>query len=76
MATVTKIFCDRCGKEIKHIGWTLKLLNVFKSKLNSQIKIRKIKICNGNHSGFGYKETNYELCAECTEKFKEFIRMD
>lgn len=65
VATVTKIFCDRCGKEIKHIGWTSKLLNIFKSKLNNQIKIRKIY--NGNHSGFGYTETNYELCAECKD---------
>ena len=70
MATIEKTVCDRCGKEIKYIGWTAKLKNVVKK--GKRIKIHKLY--NGNPDGYSYCDSSYELCADCTEKLKEFLK--
>lgn len=70
MATVRKTVCDRCGKEIKYIGWTAKLKNVVKN--GKRIKIHEI--LNGNQDGYSYCDMTFELCADCTEKLKEFLK--
>lgn len=68
MATVTKKFCDRCGTEMRYVGWTARL------------KIKRIgiiatvqKLLNGNPDGFSYVEWDYELCADCTKKLERFL---
>lgn len=65
MAEIKTKICDRCGKEMKYLGWT----TIFK-KFS---KMSYLKILNGNPDGYSY--VNYsgkELCAECTKKFEEW----
>lgn len=69
MATITKKTCDRCGKEIKYIGWTYRLENVFKK--GSKISI--LMLFNGKASGYSYSRMSYELCEECTKKLRDFL---
>lgn len=69
MATITKKVCDRCGKEIKYLGWTSKLENVFKKGS----RISYLSIYNGNPSGYEYNRQQFEMCAECTKDFREFL---
>lgn len=70
MATITKRVCDRCGQEIKYKGWTSVIKNIFKR--GSEIVIDEIY--DGNPSGYDCENLKYELCAECTEKLKKFLR--
>lgn len=65
MSRVTKNVCDRCGKQIKYIGWT-----AFIAK-PQKIKIRKI--LNGNHSGYNYTDFDIELCKDCTRALNKFV---
>ena len=61
MAIISKTVCDRCGKEIKYLGWTSKIFRVR-------------KIFNGNPSGYDYSDCTWELCNECTKGLKEFMK--
>lgn len=70
MATLTQRVCDRCGKPMKYIGWTAIIKNI--RKRGSDIKI--LKLHNGNPDGYSYSESEYELCADCTEKLRTFLR--
>lgn len=70
MATVTQKICDRCGKPMEYVGWTAKLRNVFRK--GKSVKIHEL--FNGNPDGYSYSERQYELCADCTENLKEFLR--
>ena len=65
MAKITKNICDRCGKQIKYIGWTA---FIFRPK---KVKIRQI--LNGNHSGYAYTDYDCELCADCTRELNKFV---
>lgn len=67
MATIKTNICDRCGAEIKHIGWTA-LLKKPKTRL------RVLELLNGNPDGYSYSEWDYELCADCTKKLGYFLR--
>lgn len=74
MATIRKNMCDRCGKEIKYVGWTAILKNVFRGKPGKKNKrIDVLQIYDGNPSGYDYTEYSCELCAECTEKLTDFL---
>lgn len=70
MATIRKTVCDRCGKEIKYIGWTASLKNVVRKGK----RIKFLELYNGNPDGYSYCKREYELCADCTEKLKEFLK--
>lgn len=69
MATISKRICDRCGADMKYVGWTAKLKNVIKK--GGRIKV--LKLLNGNPDGYSYVERDYELCAECTKKLEDFL---
>ncbi len=66
MATISKRVCDRCGNEMKYVGWTSVLTNRY-----SSIKI--LKLLNGNHSGYDYGRNEYEMCTDCTKEFEKFL---
>lgn len=66
MGRVSKNYCDRCGKEIKYIGWT----GWFKPPRTLLYFI----IHNGNHSGYEYHEGAKELCADCVKSYKEWMK--
>ena len=71
MGEVSCKICDRCGKEMNYRkGWTSKLFGV--DKKGSEFKIRKY-YC-GNITGYDYLDVYTELCVECTEQFKEFLK--
>lgn len=65
---VEKNVCDRCGKEIVYKGWTSKL------KLLRWHKLHLLRLLNGNPSGYDYSERGYELCADCTNDFEQFMK--
>lgn len=67
MATISKKVCDRCGKEIKYIGWTGRFKKIPK-------KIHLIKYLNGNHDGYSYSEFEIEVCTECVESFNKWYK--
>ena len=62
--------CDRCGKrfEYRNEMWAA-IIRARKLK-----KFRVIKLFCGNLSGYDYAEYDYDLCGECTEKLKEFMK--
>jgi len=66
MGVITKRVCDRCGKEIKYIGWT----SVLKAS-----RVGFIKLFNGNPSGYDYTSNEYELCTDCTKELCDFLKM-
>ena len=66
MGTITKRTCDRCGKELKYIGWT--------SVLRGS-RIGFLKLYNGNLSGYDYSRNEYELCTDCTNGLCDFLNM-
>ena len=68
--TVTKEICDRCGEELKYIGWTAKL--PFSKK--RPLRFNLLKLHNGNPSGYDYLERQVELCQKCTLKLDAFLR--
>jgi hypothetical protein len=70
MDTLTQKECDRCGKPMKYIGWTTELKNIFRKGK----KVHIIKYFNGNPDGYSYSQSCYELCTECTEKLREFLK--
>lgn len=72
MSTISKKACDRCGNPLKYVGLTAIFKNVFKK--GKTIAIREY--FNGNQDGYSYMDGNYELCADCTEKLREFLRND
>lgn len=69
MATLTERICDRCGKQLKYVGWTAILKNVLKHGKTIDI----LKIHNGNPDGYSYSQDQYELCADCTRELKKFL---
>lgn len=69
MSRVTKTICDRCGEEIKYIGWTAK----FPFKRKRPFILRLLKLRNGNPSGYDYSEREYELCNKCTFELNLFL---
>lgn len=69
MANIEYNVCDRCGKQIRYVGWTAKLKNVFRR--GKTIKV--LSLWNGNPDGYSYSDRCYELCADCTKQLKEFL---
>lgn len=69
MAKIEYKVCDRCGQKMEYIGWTARIKNVFKKGK----RILITKYYNGNPDGYSYSERYYELCADCTDKLKEFL---
>ena len=70
MATINTIVCDRCGREIKYVGWTSLLLGFRKSYMR-KFYIRQT--LNGNPSGYNYSDWDFELCNECTKALEKFM---
>lgn len=70
MATQKYLICDRCGKQFEYRNekWAA-ILRARKLK-----KFRVIKLFYGNLSGYDYIQEDYDLCGECTDKLKEFLR--
>lgn len=66
MATISKKVCDRCGKEIAYRGWT----GILK-KYPKRVSI--VKIFNGNLDGYSYTDRDFDLCAECTQGFVDWL---
>lgn len=66
MAKITQHCCDRCGKEIKYIGWT--------GRFRLSRKLSVVMIHNGNNSGYEYSEDDKELCADCVKSYKEWLK--
>lgn len=58
--------CDRCGKEMKYIGWT--------SILRKPKRMQWTRYFNGNPSGYEYCKREIELCADCTKALEKFMR--
>ena len=69
MAIIQKRVCDRCGKELKFLGWTAKIFG-----LSRKVFIRKLY--NGNPDGYSYYDFDYELCHDCTRKLEKFMRCE
>ena len=67
MGVVCKHFCDRCGCEMKYIGWSA-LMRGFRKTF-----IRELR--NGNRNGHSYSDWDIELCADCTKELERFLRM-
>ena len=67
MAEIRKKVCDRCGKEIKYVGWTTLFRNV-----PEPLKMSFYKLLNGNPDGYSYVTGGGELCSECTKEFEEW----
>lgn len=59
MVKIEKRVCDRCGKETAYSGWTVKIFCL---------------LHNGNPDEYRYSNCSYELCSECTQKLKKFLR--
>ena len=68
MGREIKISCDRCGKEIRYIGWTAKV------RKNRPNRFRVLNLLNGNPDGYSYSEHDYELCNDCTFELNRFLK--
>ena len=71
MSRVTKMICDRCGKEIVYRGWTAKF--PFARARKRPFLLKLLKLRNGNPSGYDYSESEYELCNKCTFELNLFL---
>lgn len=69
MSRETRIVCDRCGEEIKYVGWTSKLPFARKRP----VRFKLLKLLNGNMDGYSYSECEYELCNKCTFELRIFL---
>lgn len=63
--------CDRCGKSIVYKGLTSKI-EVRKSRLKPILSV--ISIWNGGVDPYAYTSEEIELCSECTQKFRDFLK--
>ena len=63
MAIKKILCCDRCGNEVK--------LNLF-PKINMRIEYQ----IRFSHSDYGFLNHEVILCADCTNKFNEFIKKE
>lgn len=67
---IEKEICDRCGEELKYIGWTAR----FSLPRKRPSRFNLLKLHNGNPSGYDYSERKYDLCQKCTLKLDAFLR--
>ena len=72
MGKKTICYCDRCGKdfEYKFSKWA----GYFTKGIRKRTVIGFHELYYGNMSGYEYSDRKYELCADCTEKFLNFLR--
>ncbi|MBO5963034.1 MAG: hypothetical protein J6P97_00975 [Bacteroidales bacterium] len=69
MATINKKVCDRCGEEIKYVGWTGILKKIPK-------RLYLLELFNGNPDGYSYSEFEPELCSACVKSFHNWFNGD
>lgn len=69
--TEKRTLCDRCKQPITYNGWTA-IIKFPKIKKGTYWKI--VEILNGNPSGYDYCDMNTELCADCTEQLKKWLK--
>lgn len=62
---MTKVFCDRCGKEVDNLSYT------FIARNNIFFELNKITVdCNSERVS-----KKVDLCDDCTEKLKDWLTL-
>ena len=65
--------CDRCGKPFEYR--LSKWAGYFVRGIRKENHLHFHNMYYGNPDGYSYSDVRYELCADCTKKLLDFLKM-
>ena len=73
MSEIKQRVCDRCGNSFEfHLS---KWAGYFVQGIRKENHLHFHNMFYGNPDGYSYSDERYELCADCTQKLLNFLRM-